>query len=157
MSRVPDEPQAVFIESDDDEETNEKLNAKALTDKGLDPKSFGRQDSEILEVQTRPVIESPNSNPNPQSQTFEVLGKQEVLQTQHVQGPNSAPHQSNIQPISNIKAVSGMNNQNPGGYGSDPGFHSIAQSNTAPPPNQYGQYPNQGQPPQNPYGSYPQM
>lgn len=157
MSEVPDEPVAVFIESDDDEETNERLNAKALTDKGQDPKSFGRQDSEILEVQSRPGIENPNPNPNPKSQTYQVLGHQEVLQSQQVRGPNSAPQQSNIQPVPNMQAGSGMYNPPPTGYGSNPGFHSMAHSNTAPPPNQYGQYPNQGPPPQNGYGGYQQM
>jgi hypothetical protein len=151
MSRVPDEPQAVFIESEDEEELNERLNAKALTDKGLDPKSFNRQESEILDVQSRPGIESPKTEPNPQGQDYKVLGKQEVLQSQPMQGPNSAPQQSNIQP------VSGMNNQNSGGYGYDMGFQSMAHSNPAPPQNQYGQYPNQGPPPQNSYGGYPQM
>jgi hypothetical protein len=151
MSRVPDEPQAVFIESEDEEELNERLNAKALTDKGIDPKSFNRQESEILDVQSRPGIESPKTEPNPQGQDDKVLGKQEVLQSQPMQGHTSAPQQSNIQ------AVSGMNNQNSGGYGYDMGFQSMANSNSAPPQKQYGQYPNQGPPPQNSYDGYPQM
>jgi hypothetical protein len=151
MSSVPDEPHAVFIESEDEEELNEKLNAKVLTDKGLDPKSLTRQDSEILNVQSRPGIESPKTEPTQQGQDYKVLGKQEVLQSQPMQGPHSAPQQSDIQ------HVSGMNNQNSGGYGYDMGFQSMPHINTAPPPNQYGQYPNQVPPPQNSYGGYEQM
>jgi hypothetical protein len=151
MSKGSDELHGVFIESEDEEELNEKLNAKALTDKGLDPKSFNRQESDIIDVQTSPGIKSPKTEPTPQGQDYKVLGKQEVIQSQPMQGLNSAPQQSDIQ------HVSGMNNQNSGGYGYDMGFQSKPHSNTAPPPNQYGQYPNQGPPPQNPYGGYQQM